>query len=219
MDGTGDLFEPLVAALGPDIQPIIVRYPDQALDYASHEAIARAALPVGRPFILLGESFSGPIAISIAASAPKGLVGYVLSCSFVRSPHRLLGWLCPLLGLLPPHRVPGAIAKYFLMGRFGTAELVRLHAETLRRVSARTLGARLSAIARVDVSSTLRRVKLPALYLRATEDRLVPSSASKLFARLASNARVADIQGPHFLLQARPDAAAAAIREFATRIT
>ena len=60
-------------------------------------------------------------------------------------------------------------------------------------------------------------MKLPALYLRAraTEDRLVPRSASRLLVRLASNACVVDIELPHFLLQARPDAAAKVIREFA----
>jgi pimeloyl-[acyl-carrier protein] methyl ester esterase len=215
MDGTGDLFAPLVAALAPHVRTIIVRYPDQPLDYASHEAIVRAALPVGHPFILLGESFSGPIAISIAASAPAGLRGYILCCSFVRSPRRSLGWLRPLLGFLPPHRVPQAVTKYFLMGRFGNADLRRLHARTLSRVSSRALVARLRAIADVDASSILRHVGLPALYLRATEDRLVPRSASRLFVRLSPNSRVVDIEGPHLLLQARPDAAARVIREFA----
>jgi pimeloyl-[acyl-carrier protein] methyl ester esterase len=215
MDGTGDLFAPLVAALAPHVRTIIVRYPDQPLDYASHEEIVRAALPVGHPFILLGESFSGPIAISIAASAPAGLRGYILCCSFVRSPRRSLGWLRPLLGFLPPHRVPQAMTKYFLMGRFANADLRRLHARTLSRVSSRALVARLRAIADVDASSILRRVGLPALYLRATEDRLVPRSASRLFVRLSPNSRVVDIEGPHLLLQARPDAAARVIREFA----
>jgi pimeloyl-[acyl-carrier protein] methyl ester esterase len=218
MDGTGDLFAPLVAALGPRIRTIIVRYPDKPLDYAAHEDIARAALPVGDPFILVGESFSGLIAISIAASAPMGLRGYVLCCSFVRSPRRLLGWLRPLLGLVPPQRFPAAIVAYFLLGRFGSAELLQLHAETLGRVSPSALIARLTTITHVDVSSTLRRVTLPALYLRATEDRLVPGTASRLFARLASNARIVDIEGPHLLLQARPDAAAEAILDFAGQL-
>jgi len=60
----------------------------------------------------------------------------------------------------------------------------------------------------------LQRVRVPGLYLRATQDRLVPRSAARLFARLAPEARVADIEGPHFLLQARAAAAARAIREF-----
>jgi len=62
LDGTGEMFTPLVGALGPDIRSIVVRYPDAPLDYAGYQAIARAALPAQEPYILLGESFSGPIA-------------------------------------------------------------------------------------------------------------------------------------------------------------
>ena len=59
MDGTGELFAPFIAALGSQFPVTIVRYPEtQALDYAGLEAVARALLPVGSPFVLLGESFS-----------------------------------------------------------------------------------------------------------------------------------------------------------------
>jgi hypothetical protein len=54
----------------------------------------------------------------------------------------------------------------------------------------------------------------PALYMRATEDRLIPRSAGKYFARLARAGRVVDLEGPHFLLQARPTLAAAELRKF-----
>jgi pimeloyl-ACP methyl ester carboxylesterase len=50
--------------------------PDDASDYATCEAIARAALPTDRSYVLLGESFPGPIAVSIAATAPPGLRGF-----------------------------------------------------------------------------------------------------------------------------------------------
>jgi pimeloyl-ACP methyl ester carboxylesterase len=55
---------------------------------------------------------------------------------------------------------------------------------------------------------TLDRIRVPTLYLRATEDRFVPRSAAAPFARLASGARVVEIEGPHFLLQANPVEAA-----------
>ena len=71
LNGTGDLFAPLLAKLPDSLSATVVRYPAaEPLDYLGHEAIARAALPTDRPFVLLGESFSGPIAIRIAASAP-----------------------------------------------------------------------------------------------------------------------------------------------------
>jgi len=74
MDGTGQLFEPFVAALGEEFSVQVVRYPaTEPLGYAELASLVRAALPTDRPFVLLGESFSGPIAISVAASAPPQL--------------------------------------------------------------------------------------------------------------------------------------------------
>jgi hypothetical protein len=66
----------------------------------------------------------------------------------------------------------------------------------------------------VDVRGKMAHVTVPGLYLRATEDRLIPGSAAKAFARLASNASVMDIEGPHFLLQSNPAAAARIVWKF-----
>lgn len=214
MDGTGEHFAPLIGALRDLLPTIVVRYPDQPLDYAEYELIARAALPQDRPFVVLGESFSGPIALSIAAANPTGLVGYVLCASFARCPRLILRMLRPLLGVIPSHRAPNALASHFLMGRFATPDLRRANAETLRRISPRTLAARLEGVAEVDVSEKLEQIRIPGLYLRGTEDRLVPAAAGRALVRLAPNVRVAEIEGPHFLLQVNPQAAAKAIGDF-----
>ena len=213
MDGTGELFAPLLAALGADVPVVVVRYPDQPLDYSAHEEIARSALPIDQPYVLLGESFSGPIAISIAARSPPGLLGYVLCSSFAKCPRQILRALRPIVGLFPPQAAPEVLTTYFLMGRFATAELRALHREVLRQVSPSGLVARLKAIATVDVSDALSRIRLPGLYLRATEDRLVPSSAARLFEQL-TRGRVVDVEAPHFLLQANPQVASRVIRDF-----
>ncbi|WP_222432862.1 alpha/beta fold hydrolase [Caenimonas sedimenti] len=97
MDGTGELFAPFIAAYGGATQ--VVRYPPTAvLNYAGLEEVARSALPRGEPFVLLGESFSGPIAISLAASRPPNLLGVILCCTFARNPRPFLG---PFRSLLP----------------------------------------------------------------------------------------------------------------------
>jgi pimeloyl-ACP methyl ester carboxylesterase len=110
--------------------------------------------------------------------------------------------------------MPAAIADYLVMGRFATPELARLRIEALRRVSSSALAARLRAMSKVDVRESARRVSLPGLYLRATEDRMVPRSAGDEFAGLARSAKIVEIEAPHFLLQARPLEAARAISEF-----
>src|SRR5438105_3993436 len=87
MDGTGELFAPFVAALGREFNVKVVAYPTAApLGYDELESVARAALPAEGPYVILGESFSGPIAISLAASGSPGLKGLVLCCSFVSNP-------------------------------------------------------------------------------------------------------------------------------------
>lgn len=87
MHGTGELFAEFIAALPRAVESIVVSYPpDRPLNYAELEKLVRASLPVERPYVLLGESFSGPIAVSIAASKPAGLRGLMLVGSFVRNP-------------------------------------------------------------------------------------------------------------------------------------
>jgi hypothetical protein len=48
MDGTGEHFAPLIRALGDLLPTIVVRYPDEPLDYSDYEALARLALPQDR---------------------------------------------------------------------------------------------------------------------------------------------------------------------------
>ena len=62
MDGTGQLFEPLIAALPPTLRAVSVSYPvNDALGYEELLALIEAAVPPGR-FVAVGESFSGPLA-------------------------------------------------------------------------------------------------------------------------------------------------------------
>lgn len=214
MDGTGEHFAAVLRALHDRVPRTVVRYPDEPLAYADYERIALAALPRDRSFVLLGESFSGPIALSIAATRPQGLAGYILCASFASCPRPLLRILRPLLGLLPIHRTPGALSAHFLLGRFATPELRHANASALRRVSPRTLRARLRVVANVDVSAKLHDIAVPGLYLRGTEDRLVPHGVCHALQRHAPRLKIVDVEGPHFLLQVNPRAAARAIGDF-----
>ena len=214
MDGTGLLVTEFVATLESAVEVIVVTYPnDVALDYTELEQLVRARLPAGRSFFLMGESFSGPIAISIAASPPPELAGLVLCCSFVRSPRPGLSWFRLLIRILPVSS-PGAIANWLLLGRFSSARLRSALAGALAQVSAAALRARLAAVANVDVSPELSTVRVPVLYLRASEDRLVPRSAGDAIKRVLPAAGIAELEGPHFLLQTAPVAAARRVAEF-----
>jgi pimeloyl-ACP methyl ester carboxylesterase len=110
------------------------------------------------------------------------------------------------------------LANYFLMGRFATPQTRRLLAGALRRVSSTTLAARLKAMARIDVGSLASRAGVPSLYLRATQDRVVPPRAATAFAKLAPQARVVDIEGPHCLLQCNAPVAASVLERFLSEL-
>lgn len=216
MDGTGDLFAPFIQALGPAHQVHVVRYPtDAPWGYAELESFARAALPANQPFVLLGESFSGPIAISLAASAPPQLKALVLCCSFASAPRPSFKVLAPLAGLVPVSSVPMGLLNWFLLGRrFSTVALRSALSRALSEVSPAALRARLRAVLSVDASAKLAACTLPTLYLCASHDRVVPRSAARHVARLKPSTEVIHVEAPHFMLQAVPAQAASAVLRF-----
>lgn len=214
MDGTGSLFSDFAATLGDGIKTVVIAYPaTQALGYAQLETLVRDQLPRDEPYVLLGESFSGPIAISIAANAAPNMASIILSCSFAANPRPSLACLNPFIPLLPGLRSTALISP-LLLGASATPRLKRQLATALTTVSPNVIRARLRAILGVDVTEKLRRVRVPLLYLRATHDRLVPEQAGQLITACAPRARIEAIQGPHMLLQAAPSAAADVVSKF-----
>lgn len=215
MDGTGDLFDPFVAALGPEFNAVVVRYPeDEPLDYAQLETLVRASLPTEGQFVIVAESFSGPIAVSIAATAPRGLRGLVLCCSFIRNPRPILAVLGALAGAVPASRAQIGVMSHFMLGRFATPALREAVGQAVLRVSASALRSRMRSVVSVDVSAALARVRVPVMYLRATHDRIVPAAASRLLLEHCPSATVVEVAAPHLLLQAAPSQAVALVTKF-----
>ena len=216
MDGTGNLFTDFISALPKGVEARVISYPpDRPLSYAELEAEVKGQLP-SQPFLLVGESFSGPIAIAVAAAAPPQLQGVALVCSFAKAPvPSLIG---ALLAWVPLWRAPTALAAAVLLGR----DLSPLHryrlSEAMRAVSAKAWRARLRAVLSIDVTTQLKAIRVPVLYLRATRDRVVGPSAWNLIKRSLPLARLVEVEGPHFLLQAKPVESAARITAFAKEV-
>lgn len=215
MDGTIALRRDFVTALGPRAECIVVGYPPDCTDgYAKLEATVRSKLPSDRPYVLIGESFSGPIAISIAATRPSGLIGLVLCCSFARNPRPILGAFRQLLPFLPFKFVPTTLLSSFVLGRFATAPLRTAFRTALFEIPSTTLRARIAAVMDTDVSPLLSSIHVPVLYLRGAHDRVVPRSCSDQIARSIRQPKIVEINAPHFLLQAAPIPAADAVADF-----
>jgi pimeloyl-ACP methyl ester carboxylesterase len=215
MDGTGELFRPFLDAMAQRYPVRVVDYPTSgALGYAELEIAMRASLPREGTFVLLGESFSGPVAISIAASRPPGLKGLILSCTFARNPRPRLGALHFLIGVWPTGPLAARCASVALLGRYSTSGLRRAFLGAVGKVTSEALRARLRAVVSVDVTRELAAIDVPILYLRATNDRVVPAGAAEFITRVKPEARVVDVDAPHFLLQVAPSKAAQLVADF-----
>ena len=215
LDGTGKLFSELVRTLDPDIDAQVVPYPvDQSLGYAELEALVRAALPADRRFFVLGESFSGPIAIQIGADPPAGLAGVILCGTFAKNPYPLFGWAQPLAAWFPLKSLPRWLRAPLMWGSLAAERAPAQLNRAMAAVSEDVIRHRIAALLAVDASAALARVRLPILVLQAGHDLVIPRSATQWILETAPHAQLVEIDGPHLLLQTRPEECAAALIRF-----
>jgi pimeloyl-ACP methyl ester carboxylesterase len=215
LQGTCALMQDFMAALGNDWPTLAIDYPrDRALDHAALADFVRPKLPAQRPFVLLGESFSGPVAIRLAADKPRMLRGLVLSTSFAANPRPALAGLARFARAVPPAAMPLPVFEFWLLGRWASPRLREQFRAVLADVDGGVLAERLVACLQVDERERLARVEVPTLYLRARQDRLVTGRSAQQVADANPRVRVRELDGPHCLLQAVPEAAALAVKEF-----
>lgn len=207
LDGTGKLFAPFVAVLPQSYSPSILTFPtDSFLDYNELLTQLGRAIEGQDQVILVAESFSGPLAVRFAARNPDRVKALVLCASFVRSPvgptlsviARALGKA--LFAIAPPDWA----VRQWLLGRDSSDELVELAKSAIRGVEPAVLSRRLELVMKVDVRSQLRECKAPILYLKARRDALVGARSWKEIRELSEGITHSEIDGPHLLMQVRP---------------
>jgi pimeloyl-[acyl-carrier protein] methyl ester esterase len=221
MDGTGIMFEPLVRVLPPEVSPIVVSYPGNVpLSYEELLPTIRSSLPTAEPFILLGESFSGALALRIAATNPSGLKGLILCASFVYNPIRFFPracqrWVRPFLfSYWPPW-----FRLRALLGGYATPILFDLVRRSHTAVTPAVLAARAREVIGLNAEDALSACSVPLLYIAGSRDRVVPKHNLTRIQSIHPNASVVILPAPHLVLQAAPQAAAKVIAEFAASVS
>jgi len=216
MDGAARLLGEFAAAMQPIADVQLIDLPnDRVLGYNELVDRIREQLPENRPFFLLGYSFSGPIAIRLAAERPNGLVGLILCCTFARTPRPLLARFAKLI---PLSLVPSRLQATLLFGLQGDPAIRSAFKQAMAHLNTKVLKRRIAAVSAVDESARLNDVQVPTLYLRARGDQLVPASAGKLVSGMLQDCTLKAIPGPHALLHVRPDEAAAQTALFIKRM-
>ncbi|HTP27526.1 MAG TPA: alpha/beta hydrolase [Anaeromyxobacteraceae bacterium] len=219
LDGTGQLFSRFIGAASAALELRVFSYPRNVhMSYQALESLVWRELPTGRPFALLGESFSGPLALRVAARAPRGLVAVVLATTFHRRPAGpALQALRPLAPLF--FRIPLAprLVRALLAGADAPPDLVAEVCSAANSVKGSVMAARAREALRIDASEALRACPVPILFVGGRRDRLLRNSIAADIRALRPDAEIKILDGPHLLLQRRPEEVMQLVTEFLVR--
>ncbi len=205
LDGNGALFERLVHCIGQQYECVVVRYPQRA-DWILSDYVEYATQHIGNDeqVILLGESFSGSVAVSLAVQLGERCKALILAASFCRSPRWLLRAGEFALPLIPFRHMPLAIMQTLL---FGTASptLRKNFEQVWLSLPQSVIVSRLQLLADLDCTESLRSVAAPVLYLQAQQDLLVPTAIGQELRRYCPQMTLQPLPGPHGILQRYPE--------------
>ena len=218
LDGTGARFADFIREIAPAVDARVIPFPtDEPLGYAELETLVRQALPADRRFVLLAESFSGPLAIRIGADPPRGLAGVILCGTFAKNPYPWLRLMRPLVVRLPIKSLPRWLRAPLMWGSGNPRRAPPRGQRAISAVAAPVIRRRIGEVLSVDETSRLGAIELPILVLIAARDRLLPRAAAHLLLQSLPLAQFEEIDGPHLLLQSRPSECAVPVLRFVRR--
>ncbi len=200
LDGSGIFFADLVNALEGKAETMVLTYPEHGpQSYAALTDHLKHQMPDG-DYVLVGESFSGPLAILLAGQAAPKPKGLILAASFARNPFPLFGGLFgpALPGLLNTNALP--VMESVLL-RPGDHELTWKVFQAVSKPSPEVLKDRIKAVTTCDVTKPLAQLDMPILYLQGCEDKLISAAHGVLVARTGNAVTIARVPTPHFVLQ------------------
>jgi pimeloyl-[acyl-carrier protein] methyl ester esterase len=218
LDGTGLSYEPFGEVMPEGLRVTVVRYPsDQKLSFRELVQCAYEQLPRHKPLVLVAESFSGPVAISLASSFPSCIKGIVFCATFMKFTRPfLLGTAKYIpLSLLLRRPAPGFLLYFLCGGRPFSDKLVPLFRQIEKLVKPEVMAHRIRMLSEVDATTDARTLDLPCCYIQATGDKIVPARCVVPFREYLPDIIVKTVDGPHGILQAQSEACIKIIMEFA----
>jgi pimeloyl-[acyl-carrier protein] methyl ester esterase len=208
MDGTGKMFWPLTEQFPPWLSCKVVSYPThEVLSYHELVNMLQASLPDSDPYIIIAESFAGPLALMLAERANKNLKAIVLCATFLTNPRPWLSKLAPLvlhkwLVGMPPKKW---MARLVITGQDAPDTMLEQMLRIHETVSPAVIINRLYSVFNVDVTDALQQCTIPLLHLYGKRDHLVLKSSHAEIQQTRPDITSVDIDGPHFLLQTHPE--------------
>lgn len=204
MDGTGILFKPLLEQL-EGVETQIITLPNYGpQDYLSLSRYVAEHIG-SQECVVLAESFSGGIAEALLSQHALHIKHVIFVASFLSNPAGLLPYLASVLPLHSFSKIPviaPLIERKLLLGASVSEETLDLFQCALDAVSGSILKRRLRQI--FTYRSSARSFEVDATYIRAKDDALVGDRVFEFNAAFPSLS-VAEVAGPHFILQVQPE--------------
>lgn len=217
LDGTGDLFsEYLREKIGEEgcFFPLPLSGSQSYDDIAS---IIIEKLPQG-DLVLIGESFSGPLASTILRRIESRIKGIVFVASFLSTPSP---WLIRLAKYLPLKfflnmSLVQFVAERALFDRNANPVLFATFLSAVEKVPEAIIKKRLNTIQSFEMGEV--SYNIPVLYLQAKRDDLVAAEKADEFSRFFKQLEIEEIDSTHFLIQTRTDEFLEALSRFRVKL-
>lgn len=217
LDGTGKLFDPFIRQFPDPSRITVIPYPmNQHIPYAQLADYIVPLLPTGKPLAILGESYSGPVALQLAARDDIAVRKIILVATFATYPatvFKILSKYLPL-SLLFRLPIPAVVIRHYCFGRAFTKTLSTLLRDAVRANKPSVLARRARDGSRVDVTALLAKINVPCLYISASDDKLVPGTAIDHLTQYLPDMAVVTLSGSHFILQVQPKACFEVVHHF-----
>jgi pimeloyl-ACP methyl ester carboxylesterase len=213
-DGTGLLFGPVAEAFGYRCRTTVLPFKHE-ITLEDYVQSVSDRLPKHR-VILLAESFSVPIALSLLARFPGRFDAAILCSGFASSP---FGSLIGLSRWITESFLGNNPLQNLLLNKFCDIRDIPQNVKDAilsveKLVPPEVVKTRFNMIAGMNVSSLLSRISAPVLYLRALKDKLVSTKLREELFESVPQICMKEIDAPHLLLQLEPKVCADSIMNF-----
>ncbi len=201
LHGSLALFSSFVALAPPWARCLPIALP--TIGGQSFEVLATAIEPELRSlegFVLVGESFSGPIAARLAARLGQKVALLVLCNPLVEMPFGFPVGLAATA--VASRRMPAWSAAAVLAG--GDRTLGRAALAEVRALPKSVLEARLASAFTASAGELAPLLAAPLLGILGTRDRLVSAARSRALFRGVPFSTVVELDAPHLVAQTKP---------------
>lgn len=212
LDGTGELFKPFIDVYEPKIR--IIQLPQNIeQSYRSLAQKIHCQLPK-KPYVLLGESFSGGLISDLLQLENTHVRGVIFVASFVSSPQPHLLSLLPFLPFNLLTKLPFAnfIQHNLLYSHIKDHELKKLINRIINSIPPAILKNRLSIIKNMEKPT--QTCNLPTCYIQASHDNVVKERSAIEVKFHFPNTQIHKVKGSHLILQSNPSESSQIITQF-----